>query len=92
MHLLLITAWIVGGVLVFLALPWLVFGVLCLYFKILRRGRKRTWIDLPAAYTLYVSVMLINITTALVCVAVKNVTGIEILPSSLPPRRQPRPR
>jgi hypothetical protein len=90
MHRILIAAWIVGGVLVFLALPWLVFGVLCLYFKILRRGRERAWIDLPAAYILYVSVMLIIVTTVLVSTAVENVTGIEILRSPPHPRRPSR--
>jgi hypothetical protein len=92
MHPLLIAAWIVGGVVAFLALPWLVFGVLRLYFKILRRGRERTWIDLPAVYILYVSVMLINVTTMLVCTAIESATGIEILRSPHHPRRPPRSR
>jgi hypothetical protein len=92
MHLLFFTAWIAGGVLMFLALPWLVFGVLCFYFKILRRGRERTWIDLPAAHLLYISVMLINVTTVLVTTAVEKVTGIEILRSPPHPRRPPRSR
>jgi hypothetical protein len=89
MYLLMIAAWIVGGVVMFIATPWLVYGLLCFYFKILRRGRKRAWFDLPAAYLLYASVMLINITAVLVGTAVQNVTGIELAP---PPhsRRPPQ--
>ena len=74
----------------FIATPGLAYGLLCFYFKILRRGHKRAWFDVPAAYLLFASVMLINITAVLVGTAVQNVTGIELAPPPPHTRRPPQ--
>lgn len=82
-----VTTWIVGIILTVIAMPWLVFGVSVVYFKLLRNGTAMALFDWPFLLTLIVSGALINITTLAIVSLVQRVIGIELLP--MPPEWRP---
>ncbi len=79
MQFLIVTAWILGATLAFIAVPWLVLGLTLIYFKLIRRGTEMAWFDWPFFLAMVIAGGLINITTLAVALLVERFTGISLL-------------
>jgi hypothetical protein len=47
MQLLIVTAWIIGGAIAVIVVPWIILGMAVSYFRLFRRGKGMAWFDWP---------------------------------------------